>query len=99
MFSSLSMVDDSEDEIKNAIEYCFQGGFMHKTILAFLEKYHSVKLSRRTLINHLKSYRLFDRRGYHVDDNLVRKYIIEELDGSGRLCGYRAMCQRLNAKH
>ena len=50
------------------------------------------------MINHLKSYGLI-RRGYHVDDNLVRQYIIEELDGSGRLCGYRAMWERLNAKH
>ena len=55
-------------------------------------------MSRRTLINCLKSNGLF-RRSYNVDDNLVRQYIIEELDGSGSLCGYRAMWKRLNAKH
>ena len=92
------MADDSEDEMKYAIEYYFQGDFKYKTILAFLEKCHSIKLSRRTLMNRLKSYGLV-RRGYHVDDNVVRQYIIEELDGSGRLCDYCAIWQRLDAKH
>ena len=92
------MEDQTEDEMKQAIQYYFQRGFNYETILSFLEKYHSITISRRTLLNRLKTYGL-SRRGCNVDDNQIRQYIIEELDGPGRQSGYRAMWRRLKAKH
>lgn len=92
------MADNREDEMREAIQYYFQRGFNYETILSFLEKYHSIELSRRTLFNRLKSYGL-SRRGCNVEENQIRQYIIEELDGPGRLSGYRAMWRRLKVKH
>ena len=50
------------------------------------------------MLNRLKSYGLC-RRGCNVDDNQIRQYIIEELDGPVKLSGYRAMWRRLKVKH
>ena len=92
------MADNSGHQSAVAIEYYFHRGVKYTTILSFLEKYHSIKLSRRTLINRLESNGL-SRRGRYVDENLVRQYITEVLDGPRRLFGYRAMWCKFNAKH
>ena len=72
--------------------------YMYNTILQLLEKYHAIKISRSTLLNKLKEYGL-QQRGNTIDRDHVRRCILEELDGSNQLLGYKAMWKRLQSKH
>lgn len=87
---------DSEEEA--AIRYYFSKNYDYKTILELLERYHGIKISKRTLLNRLKMYGLC-RRGRAIDEQIVREHITRELDGSGSLLGYRSMWRRLHSKY
>ena len=63
-----------------------------------MEKYHGIQISKSTLLKKLKEYGL-QRRGNTIDRDHVRRCIREELDGSGKLLGYRAMWKRLKTKY
>ena len=67
-------------------------------MLELLERCHGIKISKRTLFNHLKMYGLC-RRERAIDEQIVRKYITRELDSSGSLLGYRSMWRRLHSKY
>ena len=84
--------------MEDIIRDYFKKNYTYKTILQLLEKYHAIEISRSTLLNKLKEYGL-RRRGNTIDRDQVRRYILEELDGSGKLLGYRAMWRRLQSKH
>ena len=73
---------------EEAIKYYFSRKYEYQTILDFLEKFHDIKMSKGALLNCLKEYGL-KRRGVPVDEEMVRQAIQEELEGSGRLLGYR----------
>ena len=84
--------------MEDIIRGYFQKNYSYKTILKLLEKYHGIKISRSTLLNRLKEYGLQRRRNV-VDRDRVRQCIVQEVDGSGRNLGYRAMWRRLQSKH
>ncbi|CAB4014554.1 Hypothetical predicted protein [Paramuricea clavata] len=81
----------SEREI---IEYYFHKGFEYKNIVLFLQRYHGIRLSERTLKRRLKDFGL--KRRKLVDENVegrARDIIKEELSaGPDSLNGYR-YCQ------
>ena len=89
-----------EDELEELVRYYFSRNYDYRTILSFLEKFHGVKKSKRKLQDRLKSYRLSRRGSQHqVDDQLLRQLILQELDGPGRLLGYRALWRKLQLKY
>ena len=83
--------------MEGAVRYYFGKNYKYTTILEFLEKFHDIKISKRTLLNKLKEYGL-SRRTYNANEEQVRQCIQRELDGSGQLLGYRAMWRRLRSK-
>ena len=84
--------------MEEAIRYYFGKNYQYKTILHFLEKFHDIKISKRTLLNKLKEFGL-SRRSYNANEEQVRECIQRELDGSGQLLGYRAMWRRIRSKY
>ena len=81
--------------MEELIRYYFEKRYKYQTILDCLEKFHNIKISKRTLLNKLKEYGL-GRRRYNANDDQVRNCIQQELDGSGRLLGYRAMWENFS---
>ena len=84
--------------MEEAIRHYFKKNYKYSTILQFLEKFHNIKLSKRTLIRKLQEYGL-GRRKYNANRDQVEQAIRQELNGSGRLLGYRAMWRRLQSNH
>jgi hypothetical protein len=85
-------------EEEEAIRYYFSRNHDYYTILCFLEKYHNIKMCKRTLINRLKCYGL-SQRSREVNKDIVREHIIKELDGAGGLLGYCSMWRKLHLKY
>jgi hypothetical protein len=86
------------EEEEEAIRYYFRRSDDYNAILEFLDKYHDIRMSKRTLLNHLRDYGL-NRRNCNVDEDLLRDHINRELQDSGNLLGYRAMWRRLHLKY
>ena len=84
--------------MEGAVRYYFGKNYKYTTILEFLEKFHDIKISKRTLLNKLKEYGL-SRRTYNANEEQIRQCIQRELDGSGQLLGYRAMWRRLRSMY
>ena len=63
-----------------------------------MEKFHNIKISKRTLLTKLKEYGL-GRRRYNANPDQARECIQQELNGSGRLLGYRAKWRKLQSKY
>ena len=84
------------DKEELLIRYYFQRGFSYLSIISFLNNYHDIELSIRTLQSRLSEYGL-RRRGTNTPDAVVSEAIEQELDGPGCMRGYRAMwhCLRL----
>lgn len=68
----------------------FREGYAYNKILFFLEKYHVVKISLRTLHTKLRSLSL-RRRNNQVNMNHLRERIQAELDGPGNSGGYSSV--------
>ena len=81
---------------KNIIWHYLSLNFNYKIILSFLEKYQSIKISQRTLLNLLKEYQLW-KRDCHVDEEIVCE-CIRELDGSGSVLDMASTFQDLSIK-
>ena len=77
-----------------AIINYFRLGFTAPEILAFLVTLHGVQLSLRQLRRILRNHGC-QRRVNPSNINEVAQVIEEQLSGSGRILGYRAMHQRL----
>eukprot|EP00112_Aurelia_sp_Birch-Aquarium-sp1_P014494 Seg3133.2 transcript_id=Seg3133.2/GoldUCD/mRNA.D3Y31 product="hypothetical protein" protein_id=Seg3133.2/GoldUCD/D3Y31 len=82
------------DKESVVIRYYFKAGYKYDVILAFLGKYHQIKISMRTLKKRLKSLGL-GRRSQNFDANDVTLRVQQELDGPGRLRGYRSVWHSL----
>ena len=91
-------MEGEADLMEVKIRYYFGKNYQYKTILALLEKFHDITISKRTLLNKLKDYGLCRRRNV-VDQDRLKECIQQELDGSGQLLGYRAMWRRLQSKY
>ena len=83
---------------EEAIRYYFFRRYEYNTILDFLDKYHDIKMSKRTLLNRLKQYGL-TRRNCDINEAVLRQHISIELEGAGNLLGYRAMWRKLHLKY
>lgn len=86
------MADEEE-----AIRYYFSKNYDYYTMLRFLEKFNDINMSKETLLNRLKEYGLH-RRGCGTNEEEVRQYIQQELEGTGCLLGYKAMWRKLHSK-
>ena len=84
--------DDYFDE-EEIIKYYFSRGFGYNEILLFLEKYHNIQWSYRTLLRRLRSYGLSRRQQGDVSTthNMVRQRISEMINGPGSSGGYRSI--------
>ena len=83
------------DKEEVLIGYNFKRGFDYSVILLLLDnKYHATEMSMRTLHDRLREYRL-RRRNANSDDAEIYEAIQQELDGPGRMMGYRAMWHTL----
>ena len=76
------------------IRHYFKFGYHYEVILAFLSKFHDIKMSLRTLKYGLESFGL-TRRSTPYDEVAVRARIQDELDGPGCMSGYRSMWHTL----
>ena len=86
------------EEEEEAIRYYFQRNYSYNTILDFLNEFHGINMSKRTLLNRLRGYGL-SRRSRNINVDVLRDHINRELQGSGNLLGYRAMWRRLHLKY
>ena len=87
----------SGDE-EEVIRYYFKCGYEYSAIVQFLEKFHNIKISIRTLKNRLQQYEL-RRRMPTYDLNTVRDKILRELSGPGSSGGYRNMWHTLRMEN
>ena len=93
-----SRLSDKMEEEEEAIRYYFQRNYSYNTILDFLNEFHGINMSKRTLLNRLRGYGL-SRRSRNINVDVLRDHINRELQGSGNLLGYRAMWRRLHLKY
>ena len=80
------------------IERYFHLGLQHVEIVAFLTLVHGINISLRQLKRILQRKGL-RRRGANSNLGLVIRTIQQEIEGSGKSIGYRAMWQRLRNDH
>lgn len=84
--------------VMNLIVHYFSIGYKYKEILASLVLIHGIKLSYRHLRRIIRKQNLYRRTSESDIEDIIRA-ILEELSGSGRCIGYRAMWKRLKLKH
>ena len=85
-----------EDSKSDVIEYYFNLKYSNEIILVFLERFHGIKLSLRTLKRRLRLFGL-RRRGNVIDEGTIRQAITTEISGPAQLQGYRSMYQSTNS--
>ena len=85
---------------EQAIRHYFHSGFEHNVILQFLSRYHAITMSSKTLCYRLKQFELSRRHApEEIDKERVAHLIRQELNGDGRLLGYRAMWRLIRRKY
>ena len=75
---------------QEVLELYFRLGFSQKEILYLLAHFNAIIMSRRTLQRRLSAYRLFRRKG-KTDILDVALFMVQVLDSSGEMLGYRLM--------
>ena len=83
--------------MEEAIRFYYGKNFKYKSILECLEKYHDIKICKRTLVTKLQDYGL--GRRYNASSEQARAYIERELHANGNLLGYRAMWRKLQSNY
>lgn len=83
---------------REIISYYFHLGYENEVIREFLQNYHNITLSLRTLKRRLRDFGL-RRNGNDIDRDQLRDIIKEQLHGSGRSLGYRAIWHSLRLEH
>ena len=83
---------------REIISYYFHLGYENEVIREFLQNYHNITLSLRTLKRRLRDFSL-RRNGNDIDRDQLRDIIKEQLHGSGRSLGYRAIWHSLRLEH
>ena len=91
----MAKVFKTEREI---ISHYFHLGYENEVIREFLQNYHNITLSLRTLKRRLQDFGL-RRNGNDIDRDQLRDIIKEQLHGSGRTLGYRAIWHSLRLEH
>ena len=89
--------DDDEDEDRRHIENYFHLGYKYEDIVNLLEIYHGVSMIVRTLKRRLQKYNL--KKNAENDEQELRSIIDKEIEGIGKLAGYRKIWHILRIKH
>ena len=87
----------SEQNITNLISDYFNRGYPYGAIAGLLRT-AGVQMSVRTLKRRLRSLGL-RRKGQLVDEQHLRNVISEEIQGAGKLSGYRSVWHALRLRH
>ena len=90
------MAESSERELVSSY---FHSGYSNEIIREFLERHHGISMSLSTLKRRLRDFGLSRQSGNRADTDRVRQIIEEELNGSGRLLGYRSIWHSLRLEH
>ena len=69
---------DGEGDQRDVIEYYFHLGYTNEIILKFLERFHDIKISLRTLKRRLRSFGL-RRKGNIIDEARIQAVIRREI--------------------
>ena len=83
---------------KEIIEYYHAKGYEYQAIVLFLDKYHGISLSLRTLKRRLREYGL-RKKQLNVDHEQLHEIIRREIQGPGSLLGYRGMQNKLRTTY
>lgn len=83
---------------KELITHYFNLHYSYSSIIHFLELYHNIIISLRTLKRRLKSYGL-KRNSSNIDQNALTIIIEKEIQGPASLKGYRGMWTHLRCKY
>ena len=89
--------DRCETCIRKKIEEYFHLGYPYFAIVDLLKK-DDISLSLRTLKRRLSELGL-SRRGQNVDEEATVRLIRREIEGAGRLAGYRSIWHALRIRH
>ena len=89
--------DDDEDEDRRHIENSFHLGYKYEDIVNLLEIYHGVSMTVCTLKRRLQKYNL--KKNAENDEQELRSIIEKEIEGIGKLAGYRKIWHFLRIKH
>ena len=89
---------NDDDEERNYIEYYFHLGYKYEDIVKLLGIYHGVSMTVRTLRRKLQKYNL-KKKNVNTDEQELRTIIQQEIEGAGRLAGYRKIWHVLRIKH
>lgn len=94
-FQPLQTNDNGEEAI---IMHYFEAGFNYDTVVMFLEKFHNIFISVRTLKRRLKEYGVNRRK--NTPNRVVRNIIKQELEGGpSSLLGYRNWWHKLKKSY
>ena len=99
----VSLLIDAEssrapNDERELIEYYFNCGYSYEVILEFLERYHDISISLRTLKRRLNAYGL-KKKKHEVDVARVRDLIKVEMAHAGAQSGYRSIWHALRHVH
>jgi uncharacterized membrane protein len=92
------MIINYDDEERNYIEYYFHLGYKYEDIVKLLGIYHGVSMTVQTLKRKLQKYNL-KKKNVNTDEQELRTIIQQEIEGAGRLAGYRKIWHVLRIKH
>ena len=88
----------NELDEKDIIQCYFNRGFTYEVILHFLQKYHGLSISLRTLKRKLNKFG-FKRRNNTIDDETIRNLVKIEMENAGEQSGYRTIWHALRLVH
>ena len=90
----------SERDVNEAILTYFHRGYPYEVMVMMLDKQMGFKICVRTLKRRLKGLGL-RRKGnvQQMDEQIIKAVIQEEMDGPGKLAGYRSIWHALRLRH
>ena len=88
----------SETNQEQLIKSYFLYGFDYQTICMYLEKFHSITITLRTLKRHLTDHRL-NKIGSDISCARLKVIIEREVNGPSSLKGYRSIWNKLRVRY
>ena len=83
---------------KDIIEYYHSKGYQYQAIVFYMDRFHGISMSIRTLKRRLKESGL-RKKQVNIDEWQIREIIRNEIQGPGSLLGYRGMQNRLRTTY
>ena len=95
------MADWKDDiQLKADLEKYVCQGMTRKEILDFIQRdFSSYQWSIRTLDRRLRYFEIYYNRNSNVAVDDVREAVKKEIEGPGKLLGYRAMHKKIRQEH